>query len=114
MRVFIWDLVAAVVMTDSRLCPEVPIALNVIVEAGPEQGRTVVSDEPVNANVCLKPSAEQIKALAASILSSISHRFFVDIFRSGDREGSAAFAAASMHFRGKIETNELRLRPPLR
>jgi hypothetical protein len=56
-------------MTDARLCPEVPVALHVIVEPGPEQGRTAVSSTPANANVCLEPAAEGIKTLAASILS---------------------------------------------
>jgi purine nucleosidase/pyrimidine-specific ribonucleoside hydrolase len=65
---FIWDLTAAVVMTDPRLCPEVPLALDVVVEPGPEQGQTVVRDGTTNANVCLEPDTAQVKLNAASIL----------------------------------------------
>ena len=65
---FIWDLTAAVVMTDPRLCPGVPLALDVVVEPGAEQGQTVVRDGTTNANVCLEPDAAQIKLNAEGIL----------------------------------------------
>jgi pyrimidine-specific ribonucleoside hydrolase len=65
---YIWDLVAATVTTDPRLCLEVPLALNVVVDPGPEQGRTVVGDGTVNAQVCLKPDTAQVKLNVAGIL----------------------------------------------
>jgi pyrimidine-specific ribonucleoside hydrolase len=67
-NVYIWDLVAAVLATDGSLCPEVPLGLDVLVEAGPNQGQTIVVDGPNNAQVCLEPDAEQIKARVARIL----------------------------------------------
>jgi purine nucleosidase/pyrimidine-specific ribonucleoside hydrolase len=66
--VYVWDLVAAAAATDSRLCPEIPLALDVLVDPGPEQGQTIVTDEPANASVCLNPDPEQIKARVAAIL----------------------------------------------
>jgi pyrimidine-specific ribonucleoside hydrolase len=65
--VYVWDLTAAVAATDSRLCPEASLALNVLVEPGSEQGRTIVAEGPANASVCLDPDPEQIKARAAAI-----------------------------------------------
>jgi len=65
---YIWDLEAAVIMTDQRLCSEVPLALDVIVEAGSEQGRTVVGDGAVNTLVCLQPDTAQVKLSVADIL----------------------------------------------
>ena len=67
-RVYIWDLVAAVNTTDPALCPEVPLALDVLVELGPHQGQMVVRDQAPNVIVCLAPDAERIRALAASVL----------------------------------------------
>ena len=58
---YLWDLAAAVVMTDQRLCPEVPLAIDVVVEAGSELGRTVVGDGTANTLVCLEPDTAQIK-----------------------------------------------------
>ncbi len=66
--VYVWDLVAAVNATDPALCPEVSLAVDVFVAPGPDQGRTVVTDQSPNATVCLDPDPEQIKALAAAIL----------------------------------------------
>lgn len=66
--VYIWDLVAAVTTTDPALCPEVSLAVDILVAPGPEQGRTAVTDQSPNTAVCLHPDAEQIKALAAAIL----------------------------------------------
>jgi inosine-uridine nucleoside N-ribohydrolase len=68
-RAFIWDLAAAVAMTDQRLCPEIPLALDINVEPGPEQGRTIAKDAPPNAQVCVEPDADQIRARAASIFA---------------------------------------------
>jgi len=65
---YIWDLVAAAIMTDQRLCPEIPLALDVVVEAGSEQGRTVVGDGAVNTLVCLEPDMAQVKLKVADIL----------------------------------------------
>jgi pyrimidine-specific ribonucleoside hydrolase len=66
--VYTWDLVAAVYATDSALCPEVPLSVDVLVAPGPDQGRTVIADRPSNAAVCLEPDAEQMRALAAAVL----------------------------------------------
>jgi purine nucleosidase/pyrimidine-specific ribonucleoside hydrolase len=66
--VFVWDLVAALDATDPDLCPEAWLALEVVTEPGPEQGRTAVTGGPPNAAVCLNPDADQIRARAASIL----------------------------------------------
>jgi purine nucleosidase/pyrimidine-specific ribonucleoside hydrolase len=67
--VHVWDLVAAVVTTDSRLCPEVALALDVIVTPGIEQGRTVVEDQSPNAQVCLTPDAPQVKERATAMFA---------------------------------------------
>jgi pyrimidine-specific ribonucleoside hydrolase len=66
---YIWDLVAAVIATDDHLCPAVPLALSVQVEPGPEQGQTVVVEGPPNAQVCLKPDIDQIKARVIQIFT---------------------------------------------
>jgi pyrimidine-specific ribonucleoside hydrolase len=66
---YIWDLAAAAVMTDQRLCPEVPLALDVVVEVGSEQGRTMVGDGAANTLVCLEPDTAQVKQNVADILS---------------------------------------------
>lgn len=65
---YIWDLAAATVMTDPRLCPEVPLSLDVVVEAGPEQGRTIIVDGAGNSLVCLEPDTAQIKLSVSDIL----------------------------------------------
>jgi inosine-uridine nucleoside N-ribohydrolase len=65
--VYIWDLVAAVNTSDAALCPEVALAVDVTIEPGPEQGRTVVTNGAPNAAACLDPDAGQIKARAAYI-----------------------------------------------
>ena len=66
--VYIWDLVAAINATNPALCPEVSLSVEILVAPGPEQGRTKISNQPVNTTVCLEPDKEQMKALAASIL----------------------------------------------
>lgn len=66
--VHVWDLAAAVASTDPRLCPPVDIALDVETAPGANQGRTIVSDDPSNAAVCLEPDATQIRARSLAIL----------------------------------------------
>jgi pyrimidine-specific ribonucleoside hydrolase len=66
-EVYIWDLVAAVVATDPRLCPEVSLSLDIITTPGPEQGRMVVTDQTPNAIVCLEPNVEMMRALVSDI-----------------------------------------------
>jgi len=66
---FIWDLAAAAATTDSRLCREIPLAVDIIVEAGAEQGRTIVTDQAANTQVCLEPDAAQVKARVDDILT---------------------------------------------
>jgi pyrimidine-specific ribonucleoside hydrolase len=68
-KTYIWDLAAAVVMTDQRFCPQVPLALDIIVEPGYEQGRTVLGDGTSDAQVCLEPDPAQIKLRAAAELN---------------------------------------------
>lgn len=66
--VYVWDLVAAVNATDPALCPEGSLSVDILVAPGPDQGRTVITDQPQNTTVCLDPDTEQIKALATAIL----------------------------------------------
>jgi purine nucleosidase/pyrimidine-specific ribonucleoside hydrolase len=66
--VLVWDLVAAVNATDPALCPQVSLAVDILVTPGPDQGRTVITDQTPNVFVCLDPDPDQIKALAAAIL----------------------------------------------
>lgn len=67
-EVYVWDLVAAAYATDPALCPEVSLSLDVLVAPGPDQGQTVVTDQPPNVTVCLGPDPEQMRALAAAVL----------------------------------------------
>jgi inosine-uridine nucleoside N-ribohydrolase len=66
--VYIWDLVAAVQATNQSVCPEVSLGIDIITSPGPEQGRTIVTQDAPNVSVCLNPNIEQVKSLAASIL----------------------------------------------
>ena len=66
--VYIWDLVAAVQATYPSVCPEVPLALDIITSPGPEQGRTVLKQEVPNVSVCLDPDIGQVKSITAYIL----------------------------------------------
>lgn len=68
--VYVWDLVAAIGATDPGLCPEVRLALDIIVDPGPEQGRTAVAEGPPIAAVCLEPDAEGMRALAAAVFGN--------------------------------------------
>lgn len=65
---YIWDLAAAATATDARLCPEVELALEVVVEPGPEQGQTRVGAGPANTWVCLSPDPAQVRARAAAVI----------------------------------------------
>jgi purine nucleosidase/pyrimidine-specific ribonucleoside hydrolase len=65
--VYVWDLVAAVNAAEPGLCAEIPLSVDVLVAPGPDQGRTVITDDPPNASVCLDPDSDQARALAASI-----------------------------------------------
>jgi pyrimidine-specific ribonucleoside hydrolase len=67
-QAYIWDLVAAVIMSDPRLCPQVPLALDIVVESSSRQGQTIVVDGAVNTQVCLEPDAAQVKLSVANTL----------------------------------------------
>jgi pyrimidine-specific ribonucleoside hydrolase len=67
--VYIWDLVTAIQVSNPSVCPEVPLAISIVTNAGPELGRTQVTQGAPNVSVCLNPDVGQVKALAASILS---------------------------------------------
>ena len=66
--VYVWDLVTAVSAANPELCPRVSLSVDILVAPGPDQGRTVITDQVPNTTVCLAPDAEQIKARAAAIL----------------------------------------------
>lgn len=68
-KVFIWDLVTAVVASDSTLCPEVQLALDVNIQPGPEEGQIILVNKPGNIWVCLEPDANQIRARVEGILA---------------------------------------------
>jgi len=65
---YIWDLVAAVAATDTRLCPQIQLSLDVNIDPGPDQGQTILTDGPANLWVCLEPDPGQIRARVESIL----------------------------------------------
>jgi len=67
--VYAWDLVTAVIATDPMLCTGEDLAIEVITEAGPEQGWTRVVEGPANIDVCLQPVATGIKARVDSVFS---------------------------------------------
>jgi inosine-uridine nucleoside N-ribohydrolase len=67
--VYIWDLVTAIQASNPSVCPEVPLAISIVTDAGPEQGSMMVTQGAPNVSVCLNPDAGQVKALAASILN---------------------------------------------
>jgi purine nucleosidase/pyrimidine-specific ribonucleoside hydrolase len=66
--VYVWDLVAAIQATDPTLCPDVPLSVDVLVAPGPDQGQTVITDGPQNVTACLRPDADQMRALATGVL----------------------------------------------
>ncbi len=67
--VYIWDLVAAINATDGALCPAAPLAVDILVDPGPEQGKIVLTKAVANISACLRPDAEHMRALAAGILA---------------------------------------------
>lgn len=67
-EVQIWDLVTAVQTANPAVCEETHLALQVITEPGPEQGRTAVGNGAPNVWVCLKSDAAQVKAQAGAVL----------------------------------------------
>ena len=66
--IYVYDLAAAVIASDPVLCPGVPLALDVLVSSGPDQGQIILADHSPNVAVCFKPDSQEIKALAASVL----------------------------------------------
>jgi purine nucleosidase/pyrimidine-specific ribonucleoside hydrolase len=66
---YAWDLVAAAVAVDRRLCPEERLALDVVTADGPQQGQTAVAGGAPNAGVCLAPDVAQLKAQVDAIFS---------------------------------------------
>lgn len=68
--VYIWDLVAAINASDSRLCPTVSLSLEIVTTHGLTEGQMLpVNNQPTNASVCLKPDAGLIRARAADTLT---------------------------------------------
>lgn len=65
--VYIWDLVAAVAATDPRLCPETPLALEVRLDPGSEQGQLQITEDTANVWACLDPDAGQIRARVETV-----------------------------------------------
>jgi pyrimidine-specific ribonucleoside hydrolase len=65
--VYIWDLVAAIHITDPTLCPAVPLSLDVLTAPGLEQGQMLILEQGQNTLACLKPDAAGMRALAAGV-----------------------------------------------
>lgn len=65
----IWDLSAAAALSDPRLCPRVPLAVEIEIQPGAEQGRTRPVEDPANIQGCLEPDAAQVRLRAAEVLS---------------------------------------------
>jgi purine nucleosidase/pyrimidine-specific ribonucleoside hydrolase len=63
----IWDLVTAVTASDPSLCKETHLPLEIVLEKGPDEGQTRLTEGTPNVYVCLEPDAEQIKARAAQV-----------------------------------------------
>ena len=69
--VYVWDTVAAVDLTDPGLCYSDDLHLEVVTQAGSQQGRTVPSTiQPANAAVCLIPDVDAIRARVTHILAA--------------------------------------------
>lgn len=68
-KVYIWDLVTAVIMTDPRFCHLTPLALEVNTTPGPEQGQLLVKQEASNAEVCLQPDITQVKLSVTGVFT---------------------------------------------
>ena len=64
--VYIWDLVAAVHTTNSDLCRQEKVHVQVVTEPGDEEGLTIVIDNQLsNATVYLAAQVEEIKRTVA-------------------------------------------------
>jgi pyrimidine-specific ribonucleoside hydrolase len=71
---FLFDLLAAVHVTDPHLSHSECLPLRVVTEPGPHQGRTViVPGHPANATVYLAPDAAAVKRRVAQILGRPRH-----------------------------------------
>jgi purine nucleosidase/pyrimidine-specific ribonucleoside hydrolase len=66
---YMWDLVAAVNVTNPDLCGGEQVHVQVVTEPGEKQGHTlVVRDQPANVTAYLTPKADEIKHLVARTL----------------------------------------------
>jgi inosine-uridine nucleoside N-ribohydrolase len=64
-----WDLTAAVNVTNPDLCRGESVHIQVVTEPGDKQGRTpVVRDQPANVAAYLAPKADEIRHLVAQTL----------------------------------------------
>jgi pyrimidine-specific ribonucleoside hydrolase len=68
-NVNLWDLATATMVGEDRFCAEEALGVAVVIAAGPEQGRTVATEGPANARVCLEANIAQIKARANGMLA---------------------------------------------
>lgn len=68
-EVQVWDLATAVLAANPAVCTETHLALQVITEPGPEQGRTAPVEGAPNVWACLKMDAAQVKAQVTAVLS---------------------------------------------
>ncbi len=66
-RVYVWDLVAALVAAWPEACPETRTGVEVVTSSGPQQGRTITVEHPDNIFVCLDPDPEKMKAAADAV-----------------------------------------------
>ena len=64
---YIWDLVAAIHLTDPSLCPAVPLSLDIRTAPGLEQGQMLILEQGQNTLACLEPDAAGMRALAATV-----------------------------------------------
>jgi pyrimidine-specific ribonucleoside hydrolase len=66
---YMWDLVAAVNVTNPDLCQAEQVHVQVLTEPGDEQGHTVVvRDQPPNVTAYMTPKADEIKRQVAQTL----------------------------------------------
>jgi len=71
----VWDLVAAINLSEPSFCNEVPLHINIITDTPPgeTQGQTVAVDgRPPNANVCLNPSFDNLSFSTREVFSAES------------------------------------------
>lgn len=69
-EVEMWDLVTAELMLNPQHCNATPLRLEVVVEAGNNEGQTRVNEGSANVTVCLDPDSDAIKATLAEVFSS--------------------------------------------